>query len=461
METQPIRQTPYDKIDFKALSKKDSNFKQIFHKSSGHLNFQDPETCKTLTKALLKTDFNLELDIPDDRLCPPVPNRWNYVTWIQALIDSTSPDYKAGYDPERKVVGLDIGTGASAIYTLLILRTRPNWHMCVTDVDKKSFDFAARNLALNNMITRTTMLQTTDSISLIPLQYLGVEKLDFTICNPPFFSDEKEMRASMKGENKNWKPNAVCTGSEKEMVCSGGDLGFVTKIVEESLVLREKVTWYSSMLGKLSSTKHVVELLKKNGVTNWAVGCLEPGSVTKRWMVAWSFGDMRPPNHLARFDGIAHEYLPFPTRYKIPLPEDSDMTKASETINAQLSTLDLYWTWDSTTRTGIGRSSQNVWNRAYRREQQRKRKAGEADMHDTNAELKVALALRIRVSEGSSKEILIDWLQGADVQLWESFCGMVHRLFKTAKEQAGKSLEGGVEGGGSEPFVPRARKERF
>lgn len=288
-------QSPDLQVDFKRLRTGDAAFRQIWDHSNGKLNFKDPHTCITLTKATLKQNFNLQLELPDDRLCPPVPNRWSYVTWIQGLIDSTSPTYSEEYDPERKIVGLDVGTGASAIYALLFLKSRPRWKMCVTEIDGKSFDFAAKNLALNNMLTRTTMLQTTESMDIIPLHALA-DRLDFVVCNPPFFDNEDEMRASMEGDGKSAKPNAVCTGSTNEMVCSGGDLAFVSKMVQESVVLRDKVAWYSSMLGKKSSVHGIVELLKQNGIANWAVGCLAPGNTTKRWVVAWSFGDMRPRN---------------------------------------------------------------------------------------------------------------------------------------------------------------------
>jgi 23S rRNA (adenine1618-N6)-methyltransferase len=419
---------PYETIDFEALSQKDEEFREIWMKSSGRLDFQDPETCRVLSKAILQTDFDLQIEVPDDRLCPPIPNRWNYVAWIHALIDSTNPDFSCRYDPARKVAGLDIGTGASAIYTLLLLQSRPNWSMCVTDVDKKSFDSAARNLAINNMLTRIKMLQTTDLYPLIPMTYLGIDKLDFTICNPPFFTDENEMRNSTKGLSKSQMPNAICTGSESEMVCAGGDLGFVTRIVNESLSLREKVTWYSSMLGKLDSAKAIINLLKQHGITNWAVGYLEPGRKTKRWVVAWSFGDYRPSTSVARLDTMPNEFLPFPTQYKIDL-SGYDISEAKEIINAQLSPLHLHWQWDPDTSSGIGEAPQNVWNRAYRREQQRKEKSGETAMEQDEDNI-IAFAFRLRVIDELSKEIIIDWLRGTDVQLWESFRGLVHRNFK-------------------------------
>ena len=70
---------PYDVVDFKALAKADKDFKQIWQRVAGKLDFQDPETIKALSKAILRVDFGLELDVPDDRLCPPISNRWNYV----------------------------------------------------------------------------------------------------------------------------------------------------------------------------------------------------------------------------------------------------------------------------------------------------------------------------------------------------------------------------------------------
>ncbi|KAF2744421.1 siroheme synthase [Sporormia fimetaria CBS 119925] len=273
--------TPYDKVDFKTLATKDQAFGIIWRESEWNLNFQDPATCKALTQALLKADFGLELDIPDDRLCPPLPNRWNYVAWVEALIEYTSPDYTLGYDPDRKVVGLDIGTGATAIYAMLLLKTRTNWSMCVTDVDKKSFDYAARNLALNKLLTRTTMLQTTETMDIIPLKYLGVNKLDFTICNPPFFNDEAEMAASLEGKNKTSKPSAICTGAPVEMVCEGGDLGFAKRILEQSLLLRERVTcrWISTCDGKTAPKAASGSSLKTYGIE--LIGARRRGEETK------------------------------------------------------------------------------------------------------------------------------------------------------------------------------------
>lgn len=425
---------PYSTVDFKALAKADPDFKQIWQTCSGKLDFQDPGTLQSLSKAILKVDFGLELSLPDDRLCPPIPNRWNYVSWIQGLLDSTSPTYSNKYEPERKVIGLDIGTGASGIYAMLCMKSRPNWTMCATDIDKTSFESAAANFAKNNLLSRTKMLHTTSKMLLIPLEALATQQLDFTLCNPPFFTNSAEMEKSLSGEGKATGPNAICTGSNNEMICPGGDLGFVIRIVEESLVLRGKVKWYSSMLGKHSSAKAIVELLKSHGITNWAVGVLDPGTKagTKRWVVAWSFGNLRPRHSIARPPGgsFPHDLLPFPTSYNISLPSSFTGSAANDKLNDQLSPLDLSWKWDPATAVGVGEASENVWGRAYRRAYERRKREGQVEMRDT-FDKKIKLAFRITVVQLAG-EIVLEWLRGGDQVLWESFCGCVHRWFKQA-----------------------------
>ena len=54
----------------------------------------------------------------------------------------------------------------------------------------------------------------------------------------------------------------MCTGYVGEMCTPGGEVGFITRLIEESLVLKDRVRWYSSMLGKLSSMTTLVQKLK-------------------------------------------------------------------------------------------------------------------------------------------------------------------------------------------------------
>lgn len=114
--------------------------------------------------------------------------------------------------------------------------------------------------------------------------------------------------------------------------------------------------------------------------------------------------------------------------YPIPLPPSVEPQAAKDVITTHLSALDLKWTWDPATSTGIGEASQNVWSRSYRRMYERKRTEGLVDMQQ-DAERSVALAFRIRVVD-LAREVVVEWLRGRDQVLWESLCGLIHRHFK-------------------------------
>lgn len=78
------------------------------------------------------------------------------------------------------------------------------------------------------------------------------------------------------------------------MATPGGEIAFVSRMVEESLQLRNRVQWYTTMLGKLSSVSVIVEKLIDRKNTNYAVTEFVQGTKTRRWAVAWSWGDLRP-----------------------------------------------------------------------------------------------------------------------------------------------------------------------
>lgn len=56
------------------------------------------------------------------------------------------------------------------------------------------------------------------------------ERFDFCMCNPPFFETMDEA-----GLN----PKTSCGGTPEEMVCPGGEKAFITRIIEDSFVLKQ------------------------------------------------------------------------------------------------------------------------------------------------------------------------------------------------------------------------------
>lgn len=61
------------------------------------------------------------------------------------------------------------------------------------------------------------------------------EKFDFCMCNPPFFETIEEA-----GLN----PKTSCGGTPEEMVCPGGEKAFITRIIEDSSILKHTFRYY-------------------------------------------------------------------------------------------------------------------------------------------------------------------------------------------------------------------------
>ncbi|KAF9072877.1 hypothetical protein BDP27DRAFT_1417650 [Rhodocollybia butyracea] len=259
------------------------------------INFQDEGALRCLTEALLHRDFKLKIKLSDDRLCPPVPNRLNYVLWIQDLV-SASRYMEMNQGTTAR--GIDIGTGASAIYPLLACTLEPSWEFIVSEIDLLSCTTAQENISTNNLGKRIQLVQSDEhSSTLLPLFLNRDKTFDFTMCNPPFYSSVGDIARS--GEAKLQGPNAACTGAQVEMVTSGGEAAFVGKMIGESMETREQCRWYTSMLGKLSSVVEVVDMIKSHSIHNYIITEFVQGQ-TRRWAVGWSFLDIRIPDTISR-----------------------------------------------------------------------------------------------------------------------------------------------------------------
>ncbi|KAG0209248.1 Methyltransferase-like protein 16 [Mortierella sp. NVP41] len=221
--------------------------------TKGIINFQDSLAVRELTYCLLKKDFSIDLDIPLDSLCPPVPNRLNYICWIEDLLDSEST---------KAIHGIDIGTGASCIYPLLGCSRNKNWKMVATDIDHRSISFADSNVQRNHLDDAIKITKNNSTDIFPEFLFNDPEKrYDFCMCNPPFYKDEQDIQDGL--ETKEDRPSAVCKGTTNEMMTAGGETQFVKQMVDESILHGQRIRWYTSMLGKRSSVDKIIAYLKE------------------------------------------------------------------------------------------------------------------------------------------------------------------------------------------------------
>lgn len=283
---------------------------------------------------------------------------------------------------------------------------------------------------------------------MLPLDELGVQRLDFVMTNPPFYSSETDMLKS--AAKKSRPPHSACTGAPVEMVCDGGEVAFVSRILDESLVLRERVQWYTAMFGIVSSLEVMVEKLREKAIDNYAVTEFIQGNKTRRWAIAWSFAPMRPIQDVGRGMQATAWRKILPTMVEVEIltfPIGAGVGKTADTLAQLIGGLDLIsWAWDKALLIGTGRARENVWSRAWRR----KRKRQEADNTEGNGTLVVSKTANSEICvfgfcvsivvKKTEAAVRCRWREGHDESIFTSFCGFVktrlqsHGLQKENKE---------------------------
>lgn len=299
------------------------------------------------------------------------------------------------------------------------------------DIDAESLTWATKNVRLNGLEDRISLYKREPTDALLSLDEMNVQALDFVMTNPPFYQSASDMNHS--AEAKSRPPSAVCTGTTTEMICEGGEVGFVSRILEESLVLRDRVQWYTSMFGKAASVKEFVQRLHQENIGNYAVTEFVQGNKTRRWAVGWSFGPLRPAQRVSRSmsSAVWKQVLPQVTEVDLAdFPAKKDVEPLINRITETLESLELIsWRWDGSTLSGLGRAAQNTWGRAWKRKQKFGRENDKdnesATSRTVNPEVcKFGFKIAIQV-EQSKTWVRLRWMEGYDQPIFESFRGFM------------------------------------
>ncbi|KAK9871833.1 hypothetical protein WA026_014290 [Henosepilachna vigintioctopunctata] len=248
------------------------------------LDFKDVNAIRALSRVLLLKDFDLNVEIPLNKLIPTIPLRLNYLLWIEDLLNIE----RINLD---KVYGIDIGTGASCVYPLMAAK-KFNWNMVGTEIDKDSLECAKKNIS-NNFLNEKVMVYESTKNTLLKevVQNMNLE-FHFCMCNPPFFSSTQELHPFFKSR-KSTRPhpkNAFCA-SIGEVVVNGGEIQFISNLINESAELKNKVKIFTTMIGHKSSLVPLKALLRKLEVCSFKQTEFCQGHTT-RWGLAWTFLDI-------------------------------------------------------------------------------------------------------------------------------------------------------------------------
>ncbi|KAJ0176572.1 hypothetical protein K1T71_007751 [Dendrolimus kikuchii] len=241
------------------------------------IDFKNPNSLRVLTKCLLKSDFNLDVIIPEDKLVPTLPLRLNYILWLEDLL--------AAMKLTIDIKGIDIGTGACAIYPLLAAK-KNKWHILGTETDKDSIKIAQQNIDRNQLQDCVELSHNSTGNIIKQLFINGNDrKFHFSMCNPPFYSNLQELCESRSPARP--PPKNGFTGSPQELITEGGELEFCRKIIKESRDHENNVIVYTTMVGHKYTLAELIQDLQADGIKYTHTEFCQ-GHVT-RWGLAWTY----------------------------------------------------------------------------------------------------------------------------------------------------------------------------
>jgi 23S rRNA (adenine1618-N6)-methyltransferase len=297
-----------DGYNFKALVKSYPALAQfVITNPSGKqsIDFAKPHGVKALNAALLKHYYKINSwDIPTGYLFPPVPGRADY---IHALYDLLARDLDMDNTP---INGLDIGTGANLIYPIIGSQSY-GWTFVGSDVDQLAVKSAQLIASNNTGLSKMIKLRHQPNRQKI---FEGVikpnDKFTFAMCNPPFHASKK---AALKGsvqknanlqrhqnkhnpitklqqpENMNTRNTSLnFAGQDNELYCVGGEVGFIERMMRESVDYKKQVTWFTSLVSKKESLRALKKQLELIDVADSTIVNMTQGNKVSRF-IAWRY----------------------------------------------------------------------------------------------------------------------------------------------------------------------------
>jgi 23S rRNA (adenine1618-N6)-methyltransferase len=255
------------------------------------IDFANPQAVKALNKALLAYDYQIaEWDIPDQFLCPPIPGRADYIHYLADLIDA---------DKSKKMTGLDIGVGANAIYPLIGHREY-GWDFIGADINANAIKNAQAIVDANGLNNRIQFRLQSNEHQIFKGIIQADDAFDFSMCNPPFHASLEDAQAGthrkMNGLAKNAGKQPTKTinaklnfgGQSAELVCEGGELGFIERMIKESALYKNQCRWYTTLVSKASNLPKIERSLKAIEAKKIKIVEMSQGQKQSRF-VAWSY----------------------------------------------------------------------------------------------------------------------------------------------------------------------------
>lgn len=256
------------------------------------VDFSNPMAVKFLNKALLHHYYGIEnWDFPDENLCPPIPGRADYIHHVADLLSQSN----FGNIPKGdKITCLDIGIGANCIYPILGV-VEYDWNFIGSDIDAQSTASAQNIIDSNPILKNKITIHLQKNKKHFFDNIIGEnDKIDLTICNPPFHSSIEDAQNSSRRKVKNLSgkitknPLLNFSGVSNELIYKGGEINFIHSMILESRKFAEQCFWFSTLVSKQSNLKGIYKSLESIEASLVKTIPMGTGNKSTR-IVAWTF----------------------------------------------------------------------------------------------------------------------------------------------------------------------------
>ena len=258
------------------------------------INFADPLAVKLLNKALLKFYYHMDFwDIPQGYLCPPIPGRADYIHYLADLLSF----HNQGVIPNGDAIHiLDVGVGSNAVYPIVGIKEY-GWRFTGSEIDAGALKNIAALQEKNEFLHDKLKTIAQKNTLAIFEGIVGPDDFFYaSMCNPPFHSSAEEAAAGSlrKARNLTGKPKSKpllnFAGRQNELWCIGGELAFIKKMVEESILFKNNIFWFTTLVAKSTHLPEIIYLLKNAKASDVRTIEMRQGQKISR-CIAWTFLD--------------------------------------------------------------------------------------------------------------------------------------------------------------------------
>lgn len=255
------------------------------------IDFFSNDAVLELNIALLKHFYQIDWIIPKKYLCPPIPGRVDYIHYIADLLASSNN----GVIPKgNSVKALDVGVGANCIYPIVGHRSY-GWQFTGSDIDTISVENAQNIIASNKLLENSIFIKhQTSKENIFENIIKENDRIDFTMCNPPFHKSKKDAKEGTKrkilnlSKGKNKKVSLNFGGQHNELWCDGGEVEFISKMIKESEQYKNNCLWFTTLVSRKDNLGAIYKELEKQNPKQIETIDMIQGQKQTRF-VAWTF----------------------------------------------------------------------------------------------------------------------------------------------------------------------------